>query len=103
MNLIALMFASLSNLFSELTMKQKKHQVSENSLNLVMAPTPKIVDSKTISLITEDGSMDRRGNPAVKANTGKWRSSILLLGKIISRYNYSILLSWTLFLSNHYE
>jgi hypothetical protein len=25
--------------------------------------------------------MDRRGNPAVKAKTGKWKSSILLLGK----------------------
>lgn len=40
---------------------------------------PSIVDSKGISPITEDGSMDRRGNPAVKANTGKWKSSILLL------------------------
>jgi hypothetical protein len=46
---------------------------------MVMASN--IDDSKTISLITEDGSMDRRGNPAVKAKTGKWKSSILLLGK----------------------
>ncbi|CAM0944529.1 unnamed protein product [Alopecurus aequalis] len=44
---------------------------------MVMAPNT--VDSKTISPITEDGSMDRRGNPAVKASTGKWKSSILLL------------------------
>ncbi|XP_006647794.1 protein NRT1/ PTR FAMILY 7.3-like isoform X1 [Oryza brachyantha] len=42
-----------------------------------MAPTD--IDSKRMSDTTEDGSMDRRGNPAVKANTGKWRSSILLL------------------------
>ncbi|WVZ73940.1 hypothetical protein U9M48_022190 [Paspalum notatum var. saurae] len=43
---------------------------------------PTTVASKWISPVpvTEDGSMDRRGNPAVKATTGRWRSAILLLG-----------------------
>ncbi|CAL4885013.1 unnamed protein product [Urochloa decumbens] len=40
---------------------------------------PATVDSKWMSPTTEDGSMDRRGNPAVKATTGRWRSAILLL------------------------
>ncbi|KAF8729658.1 hypothetical protein HU200_017610 [Digitaria exilis] len=40
---------------------------------------PTAVDSKWMSPVTEDGSMDRRGNPAVKATTGRWRSAILLL------------------------
>jgi hypothetical protein len=48
-----------------------------------MAMDPNTVNSKTISPITEDGSMDRRGKPAVKAITGKWKSSILLLGKLM--------------------
>uniref|UniRef100_A0A0E0NK49 Uncharacterized protein n=1 Tax=Oryza rufipogon TaxID=4529 RepID=A0A0E0NK49_ORYRU len=51
--------------------------VSMDFKSKAMAPTA--VDSKRISDITEDGSMDRRGNPAVKAKTGNWRSSILLL------------------------
>ncbi|XP_073099582.1 protein NRT1/ PTR FAMILY 7.2 isoform X2 [Elaeis guineensis] len=36
-------------------------------------------EDKMISPITEDGSVDRRGNPAVKARTGRWKSAILLL------------------------
>ncbi|CAN6280193.1 unnamed protein product [Urochloa humidicola] len=40
---------------------------------------PTTVDSKWMPPTTEDGSMDRRGNPAVKATTGRWRSAILLL------------------------
>jgi peptide/histidine transporter 3/4 len=56
-----------------------------------MAPTA--VDSKRISDITEDGSMDRRGNPAVKAKTGNWRSSILLLGKAMFYFNSVIHIS----------
>ncbi|RCV08063.1 hypothetical protein SETIT_1G296400v2 [Setaria italica] len=40
---------------------------------------PTTVDSKWMSPVTEDGSMDRRGKPAVKATTGRWRSAILLL------------------------
>uniref|UniRef100_A0A0D3F9P9 Major facilitator superfamily (MFS) profile domain-containing protein n=1 Tax=Oryza barthii TaxID=65489 RepID=A0A0D3F9P9_9ORYZ len=51
--------------------------ITTNRKSKAMAPTA--VDSKRISDITEDGSMDRRGNPAVKAKTGNWRSSILLL------------------------
>ncbi|XP_037448032.1 protein NRT1/ PTR FAMILY 7.3-like [Triticum dicoccoides] len=46
---------------------------------MIEAMAPSTVDPKSISPVTEDGSMDRRGNPAVKANTGKWKSSILLL------------------------
>ena len=65
-------------------MKQADSEVSESSLNDVMDPTT--VESKWVSPTTEDGSMDRRGNPAVKAATGRWRSAILLLGK-----RYSIL------------
>ncbi|KAL6912230.1 hypothetical protein ACP4OV_001035 [Aristida adscensionis] len=54
-----------------------KMEVQKNSLNKVMDPAT--VDSKSISPITEDGSMDRRGNPAIKAKTGKWRSACILL------------------------
>lgn len=46
-------------------------------MDKVMDPTT--VDSKWMSPVTEDGSMDRRGKPAVKATTGRWRSAILLL------------------------
>ena len=65
-------------------MQQADSEVSESSLNDVMDPTT--VESKWVSPTTEDGSMDRRGNPAVKAATGRWRSAILLLGK-----SYSVL------------
>ncbi|KAJ0987098.1 hypothetical protein J5N97_005454 [Dioscorea zingiberensis] len=34
---------------------------------------------KLISPITEDGSMDRKGNPAIKKKTGGWKYAILLL------------------------
>ncbi|TVU28263.1 hypothetical protein EJB05_19774 [Eragrostis curvula] len=44
-----------------------------------MVMDPATVDSKCVSPITQDGSMDRRGNPAIRANTGRWRSAILLL------------------------
>ncbi|XP_020579020.1 protein NRT1/ PTR FAMILY 7.3-like isoform X2 [Phalaenopsis equestris] len=37
------------------------------------------VDEKGISPITEDGSVDRKGRPAVKSKTGKWKSTLLLL------------------------
>ncbi|PAN07906.1 hypothetical protein GQ55_1G364600 [Panicum hallii var. hallii] len=40
---------------------------------------PTTVEPKWMSPTTEDGSMDRRGNPAVRAATGRWRSAILLL------------------------
>jgi hypothetical protein len=60
-------------------MTQSTEQGSENSLDKLMDPTT--IDSKWTSPITEDGSMDRRGNPAVKTTTGGWRSAILLLGK----------------------
>ncbi|GJN22036.1 hypothetical protein PR202_gb09565 [Eleusine coracana subsp. coracana] len=40
---------------------------------------PTTVDSKMMSPITEDGSMDRRGNPAIRAKTGGWKTAILLL------------------------
>ncbi|CAN6246340.1 unnamed protein product [Urochloa humidicola] len=40
---------------------------------------PTSADSKWMSPTTGDGSMDRRGNPALKATTGRWRSAILLL------------------------
>ncbi|KAG1327232.1 protein NRT1/ PTR FAMILY 7.2 [Cocos nucifera] len=36
-------------------------------------------EDKMISPITGDGSVDRRGNPAVKARTGRWKSAVLLL------------------------
>jgi len=65
-------------------MQQADSEVSESSLNDVMDPTT--VESKWVSPTTEDGSMDRRGNPAAKAASGRWRSAILLLGK-----RYSIL------------
>jgi solute carrier family 15 (peptide/histidine transporter), member 3/4 len=42
---------------------------------------PTTVDSKMLSPVTEDGSMDRRGNPAARAKTGRWKTAILLLGK----------------------
>ena len=65
-------------------MQQPESEGSESPLNKVMDPTT--VESKWVSPTTEDGSMDRRGNPAVKAATGRWRSAILLLGK-----SYSVL------------
>ncbi|RRT78773.1 hypothetical protein BHM03_00019903 [Ensete ventricosum] len=37
-------------------------------------------EDKMISPITEDGSVDRMGKPAVKARTGNWTSAVLLLG-----------------------
>ncbi|XP_008808100.1 protein NRT1/ PTR FAMILY 7.2 isoform X2 [Phoenix dactylifera] len=39
----------------------------------------KNTEDKVISPITEDGSVDRSGNPAVKARTGRWKSAVLLL------------------------
>ena len=60
-------------------MQQADSEVSESSLNDVMDPTT--VESKWVSPTTEDGSMDRRGNPAAKAASGRWRSALLLLGK----------------------
>lgn len=36
----------------------------------------------TISPVTEDGSTDRKGNPARKAKTGGWNSAVLLLGNL---------------------
>lgn len=35
---------------------------------------------------TQDGSVDRHGNPAIRAKTGKWLSAILILGKSIDTY-----------------
>lgn len=40
------------------------------------------VDERGISFITEDGTLDRKGNPAVKSKTGKWKSAVLLLGRL---------------------
>ncbi|CAL9760184.1 unnamed protein product [Musa acuminata subsp. burmannicoides] len=34
---------------------------------------------RMISPVTEDGSVDRMGKPAVKARTGNWTSAVLLL------------------------
>jgi hypothetical protein len=65
-------------------MQQAESEGSESPLNKVMDPTT--VEPKWMSPTTEDGSMDRRGNPAVRAATGRWRSAILLLGK-----SYSVL------------
>ncbi|TVU03848.1 hypothetical protein EJB05_50618, partial [Eragrostis curvula] len=53
---------------------------------LDMAMDAITVESKRMSPITEDGSMDRRGSPAVRATTGSWRSAILLLGKRSNMY-----------------
>lgn len=36
--------------------------------------------NKMNSGITEDGSVDRKGRPAVRAKTGGWKSATLLLG-----------------------
>lgn len=41
-------------------------------------------DGKMVSLdtsVTNDGSTDRKGNPAIKTISGGWRSAVLLLGK----------------------
>lgn len=37
------------------------------------------VDDREISLITGDGTLDRKGKPAVKSETGKWKSAVYLL------------------------
>ncbi|KAG0467903.1 hypothetical protein HPP92_017231 [Vanilla planifolia] len=37
------------------------------------------IAERIISTVTEDGSMDRKGNPAVKSKTGTWTSATLLL------------------------
>lgn len=42
-------------------------------------------EGKMVSLdtsVTNDGSTDRKGNPAIKTISGGWRSAVLLLGKI---------------------
>jgi len=42
---------------------------------------------KMTSPVTQDGSTDRKGKPALKAKTGRWNSAVLLLG------NYRYLLT----------
>nr|AGT17043.1 Proton-dependent oligopeptide transporter family [Saccharum hybrid cultivar R570] len=49
-------------------------------LTCLSSPSPeKLLRGRIGGFIKEDGSMDRRGNPAVKTTTGRWRSAILLL------------------------
>ncbi|PKU63657.1 protein NRT1/ PTR FAMILY 7.3 [Dendrobium catenatum] len=49
---------------------KKKEDVVENTAG---------VDEREISPITEDGTLDRMGKPALKSKTGRWKSAILLL------------------------
>ena len=53
-------------------------------------------ENATPSLYTEDGTVDFRGNPAVRATTGGKKTTAILLGK--SLFN-SLLYSGTLYLS----
>lgn len=40
---------------------------------------------RQLEVFTQDGSVDRHGNPAIRAKTGKWLTAILILGIYIHR------------------
>jgi len=51
---------------------------------------------RQFEVCTQDGSVDRHGNPAIRANTGKWLTAILILGNdslSLSLYIYHCSLS----------
>jgi hypothetical protein len=47
-------------------------------------------ENTTPSLYTEDGTVDFRGNPAVRATTGGKKTTAILLGKSFLNFRHSL-------------
>lgn len=72
---ISMMISSTKGKINQLLSFSKKNTKKEVVKSTMTNENKPIM----ISPVTEDGSTDRKGNPAVKTKTGRWNSAVLLL------------------------